>query len=114
MDSWDGFVQKSENVSPFFNAMEYLGKVNIILRGNSTVVFNRKGLNLVEVTCVDTSRAGFLEFDTKDLVIQGYIPSCNLFKGLGFNQGVKQIGFCGEKGFFGENSPFDIKASLDP
>jgi len=97
-------MQNSENVRGFFSAMENLGELKFILSGNSTVEFMRIGLNIVKVICIDNSRAGFLEFDIKDLVRPDFIPSCNISNGLDSTMGVKQIGFCGK------NSPFDIQA----
>lgn len=105
--SFHTFMQNSENVRGFFSAMENLGELKFILSGNSTVEFKRIGLNIVKVICIDNSRAGFLEFDIKDLVRPDFIPSCNISNGLDSIRGVKQIGFCGK------NSPFDIQAWSD-
>ena len=102
--SFHTFMKNSENVRGFFSAMENLGVVKFILSGNSTVELNRIGLNTVKVICIDNSRAGFLEFDIKDLVIPDFIPSCNISNGLDSNMCVKQIGFCAK------NSSFDIQA----
>jgi hypothetical protein len=103
------FMQDSENVRGFFSAMQNLaeGELRFILSGNSTVEFKRIGLNMVKVICIDNSRAGFLEFDIKDLVRPDFIPFCNISNGLDSIMGVKQIGFCVK------NSPFDIKALSD-
>ena len=105
--SFHTFMQNSENVRGFFSAMENLGELKFIFSGNSTVEFKRIGLNIVKVICIDNSRAGFLEFDIKDLVRPDFIPSCNISNGLDSIMGVKQIGFCGK------NSPFDIQAWSD-
>jgi hypothetical protein len=105
--SFHTFMQNSENVPGFFSAMENLEELKLIISGNSTVEFKRIGLNIVKVICIDNSRAGFLEFDIKDIVRPDFIPSCNISNGLDSIMGVKQIGFCGK------NSPFDIKAWSD-
>lgn len=101
------FMQNSENVRAGFSAMEHLGKVKLIISGNSTVEFKWIGLNMVKVICIDNSRAGFFEFDIKDLVLPDFIPYCKIFNGPYSNMGVKQMGFCDE------NSHFDMQAWLD-
>jgi NADH-ubiquinone oxidoreductase chain 3 len=68
----------------------------------------------VEVTLIynnNTSRAGFLEFYSKDLAVPDFTPYCNIPNCLEYNTGMKQIGFCDDSSFFAENSFFEIKGS---
>jgi hypothetical protein len=71
--------------------------VKILLSGNSIVEFRRIEINLVKVIHLDSSRAGFLGFHSKDLVTADFTPSCYLSNGLYYKMAVKQIGFCDEK-----------------
>ena len=114
MRSFQSFMQNSENVSTFFSTMGNLGEVKFILSGNSVVEFKRVGINRVNVISINNSRAGFLEFYSKDLAVPDFTPYCNIPNCLEYNTGIKQIGFCDSSSFFDENSLFEIKGSSYP